>query len=276
MQRLIILLFMSIVATSVTRAETCDARAFQGAYGFSLTGATNIGDRARPVAVLGRLVVEDSEHLRGVSSASFMGLVYGNRVTGTYQVQMDCTITWTFQDSSGGIQHFAGNMTVDGGRILFRQTDPGGPEDGIMLRSMKACTESGLTRTFDFIASGSTFNLMNPAEARSIDFQGVLTADGAHKVSFVSDDGEPAIEAGTYELAEDCFVTVVVNFPAGHQPPPIISNSPSGGVVIPGMLANGQSTPGLHFRAIVVDDGRQVLGMQIDPATTVAIRLFSE
>ena len=276
MRRYMILLCVSIFAVSVTKAETCDARVFQGAYGFSLTGTTNIGDRARPVAVLGRLVVDDSEHLRGVSSASFMGLVYGNRVMGTYQVQMDCTITWTFQDSSGGLQHFAGTITVDGGRILFRQTDPGGPERGIMLRSMKACTESGLTRTFDFIASGSTFNLMNPAETRSVDLQGVLTADGAHKVSFVSDDAKPAIEAGTYELAEDCFVTLVVNLPAGQQPPWMISDSPSGGVVIPGLAADGQSTPGFHFRAIVVDDGRQVLGMQIDPATTVAIRLFSE
>ena len=276
MRRYMILLCVSIVATSVTRAETCDARAFQGAYGFSLTGTTNIGDRARPVAVLGRLVVEDSEHLRGVSSASFMGLVYGNRVMGTYQVQMDCTIAWTLQDSSGGLQHFAGTMTVDGGRIMFRQTDPGSPGNGIMLRSMKACTESGLMRTFDFIASGSTFNMMNPAETRSVDVQGVLTADGAHKVSFVSNDGEQALEAGTYELAEDCFVTLVVNLPAGQQAPTMISSSPSGGVVIPGLPANGQPTPGLHFRAIVVDDGRQVLGMQIDPATTVAIRLFSE
>jgi hypothetical protein len=56
----------------------------------------------------------------------------------------------------------------------------------------------------------------------------------------------------------------------------MIPGSPSGGVVIPGLAANGQPTPGFHFRAIVVDDGRQVLGMQIDPATTVAIRLVSE
>jgi hypothetical protein len=47
-------------------------------------------------------------------------------------------------------------------------------------------------------------------------------------------------------------------------------------VVILGLPTNGQATPGLHFRAIVVDDGRQVLAMQIDPATTVIIRLISE
>jgi hypothetical protein len=276
MRRYWILLFVSIFAAGVTHAETCDPRVFNGAYGFTLTGATNIGDRVRPVAVLGRLVVEDSEHLRGVSSASFMGLVYGNRVLGTYQAQMDCAITWTLQDSSGGLQHFAGTMTVDGGRIVFRQTDPGGPENGIMLRSMTGCAESGLTRTFRFAASGSTVNLVSPAETRSVDLHGVLTADGAHNISFVSGGADPAVTAGTYEVAEDCFVTLVVDLPAGQQPPPTIPGSPSGGVVIPGLPANGQPSPGLHFRAIVVEDGRQVLGMQIDPATTVAIRLVSE
>ena len=275
MRRYSILWFVSIFAATVTHAETCDARVFNGAYGFSLTGATHIGNRVRPAAVIGRLVVEDSEHLRGVSSASFMGLVFGNRITGTYQVHMDCTVSWTFQDSSGGLQHFAGTMTVDGGRIAFRQTDSGSLQNGIMLRSMKACSEPGLVRTFDFTASGSTVDLLNPAEGRTVDLQGAVRTDGAHNLAYVSDTGEMPAPAGTYDLSEDCFVTLVVTLPSGQQPPPAIPGSPSGGVVIPGLPANGQPTPGLHFRAIVVDDGRQLLGMQIDPATTVALRLTS-
>jgi len=274
MRRHMILLFVSIVAASVTHAETCDARVFNGAYGFSLNGTTNIGDRARPAAVIGRVVVEDSEHLAGVSSASFMGLVYGNHIIGTYQVQTDCTITWTFQDSSGGLQHFAGTMTVDGSRIEFRQTDSGSPQNGIMLRSMKACSEPGLVR-IDFTASGSTVNLLDPAEVRTVDLQGAMTADGAHHLAYVSDTDEPPAPVGTYELSEDCFVTLVVSPPPGQEPPPAIPGSPSGGVVIPGLPANGQPTPGLHFRAIVVDDGRQLLGMQIDPGTIIAFALLA-
>jgi hypothetical protein len=270
-----IFLFVSAVAASVTHADTCDARVFNGAYGFSLTGATHIGDRARPVAVIGRLLVQDSEHLAGVSSASFMGLVFGNRVIGTYKVQTDCTITWTFQDSSGGLQHFAGNMTVDGSRIEFRQTDSDSPQNGLMLRSISACSEPGLVRTFDFAVSGTTVNLLNPAESRTVDLQGAVTTDGAHHLAYVSDTVEPPAPAGTYELSEDCFVTLVVSLPSGQEPPPAIPGSPSGGVVIPGLPANGHPTPGLHFRAIVVDNGRQLLGMQIDPATTVALLLTS-
>ena len=274
MRRYSILLFVSIFAATVTHAETCDARVFNGAYGFSLSGATHIGDRVRSAAVIGRVVVEDSEHLAGVSSVSFMGLVFGNRIIGTYKVQTDCTIMWTFQDSSGGLQHFAGTMTVDGSRIEFRQTDSGSPQNGLMLRSMSACSEPGLVRSFDFAASGSTVDLLNRAETRTVDLQGTLTTDGAHHLAYLSENGEPPAPAGTYDLSEDCFVTLVVNLPSGQAPPPAIPGS-SGGVVIPGLPANGQPTPGLHFRAIVVDNGRQLLGIQIDPATTVALLLTS-
>ena len=275
MHRFSILLFASILAASATHAETCDARVFNGAYGFSLTGVTHIGDRARPAAVLGRLVVQDSERLAGVSSASFMGLVFGNHIIGTYKVETDCTITWTFQDSSGGLQHFAGTMTVDGSRIEFRQTDSDSPQNGIMLRSMNACSEPGLVRTFDFAASGSTMNPVNPADTRTVDLQGALQTDGAHNLAYVSDTSETPTPAGIYELSEDCFVTLVVSPPPGQEPPPAIPGSPSGGVVIPGLPANGQPTPGLHFRAIVVDNGRQLLGIQIDPGTIIAFGLLA-
>ena len=75
-------MFAWIFALSVAHAAVCDPRAFPGAYGFSLTGTTTIGGPARPVAVVGRVVVDDSGNLSGISSASFTGLVFGNRVTG--------------------------------------------------------------------------------------------------------------------------------------------------------------------------------------------------
>jgi hypothetical protein len=111
------LLLWWILALSVGHAAVCDPKAFHGAYGLSLTGATTIGGPARPVAVVGRLVLDDSGNLSGISSASFTGLILGNQVTGKYEAQTDCSVTWTLQDDSGNLQHFAGTMSADGGPL---------------------------------------------------------------------------------------------------------------------------------------------------------------
>ena len=94
-------MFAWIFALSAAHAAVCDPRAIPGAYGFSLTGTTTIGGPARPVAVVGRVVVDDSGNLSGISSASFTGLVFGNRVTGKVLPQTDCSVTLTMQDDSG-------------------------------------------------------------------------------------------------------------------------------------------------------------------------------
>ncbi len=130
------LLFAPIFALPVAQAAVCEPKAFHGAYGFSLTGVTTIGGAARPVAVVGRLVVEDSGNLSGISSASFTGLIFGNRVTGKYEAQTDCSVTWTLQDDSGNFPHFAGTMSADGSHLAFRQTDPGGAQNGILVRTI--------------------------------------------------------------------------------------------------------------------------------------------
>ena len=253
MRRYWILLFVSVLAVRVTRAEVCDPGAFHGAYGFSMTGTTNIGGATRSVAVVGRMVLQDSGNLSGISSASFIGLVLGNRVTGKYEAHSDCSVTWTFQDPSGAFQHFAGTMSADGGQVNFRQADPGGPEDGIMLRTRDRCSVSSLAGTFDFTAAGSTVDVVTAAESGRVSLQGVLIPDGLGNLSFLSGKGQPAVPAGIYEVAGDCFVTLTLELPV-----------------------DGKPTPATHFRAIVVDGGRGVLGMQIDPGAVVPLRMISE
>jgi len=247
------LLFAWIFALPVAHAAVCDPNAFQGAYGFSLTGATTIGGPARPVAVIGRLVVDDSENLSGISSASFTGLIFGNPVTGKYEAHTDCSVTWALQDDSGALQHFAGTMSADGGRVAFRQTDPGGAGNGILLRTMDGCSLSSLAGRFQLTASGRTVDVSTAVDSGRISVRGVLIADGARNLSFASGPDEPALAAGSYEVLDDCFVELVVELPGDeHQ------------------------AAARHFRAILVDNGREVLGIQTDPGTVVALRLVSK
>ena len=252
-RRYFLLLFAWIFALSVAHAAVCNPRAIPGAYGFSLTGTTTIGGPARPVAVVGRLVLEDSGKLSGISSASFTGLNFGNPVTGRYEAHTDCSVSWILQDDSGNFQHFAGTMSADGGRVAFRQTDPGGAGNGILLRTMDGCSVSSLAGTFKLTASGSTVDVNTAVDSGGVSLRGVLTADGARNLSAASGPDESALAAGTYEVAEDCFVKLALELPADEHP---------------------AST--MHFRAILVDNGREVLGIQTDPGTVVALRLVSK
>ena len=252
-RRYFFLLFVWIFALSVAHAAVCDPRAFHGAYGFSLTGTTTIGGPARPVAVVGRGVVDDSGNLSGISSASFTGLIFGNQVTGRFEAQSDCAVRLTLQDDTGNFQHFAGTMSADGGHVSFRQTDPGGAQNGILLRTTNGCSASSLAGAFKVKASGRTVDPNTGLDSGRVSVRGVVIADGARNLSFDSGPDEPALGAGSYEVADDCFVTLVLELPAAEH-----------------------KTATMHFRAILVDDGREVLGIQTDPGTVVALRLTSQ
>jgi hypothetical protein len=252
-RRYFFLAFAWIFALPAAHAAVCDPKAFHGAYGFSLTGATTIGGPTRPVAVVGRLVLDDSGNLSGISSASFTGLTFGNPVRGKYEAHFDCSVTWTLQDDSGNFQHFAGTMSADGGRVTFRQTDPGGAGIGTLLRTMNGCSASSMAGTFKSKGSGRTVDVNTAVDSGSVSLRGVLIADGARNLSFNSGPDKPAVAGGTYEVQEDCFVTLVLELPAGEG-----------------------KTATMHFRAILVDNGREVLGIQTDPGTIVAIRLVSQ
>jgi hypothetical protein len=250
MQRCFLLL-LAAIAVPFTHAAICDPNALQGAYGFSLTGTTTIGGPARPVAVVGRLVLDGFGNVSGISSAAFSGLTFGNPVRGTYEAHWDCSVMWNLQDDSGNFQHFTGTITANGEHVIFRQTDPGGAEGGIMLRTMDGCSESSLAGKFNLTISGAILEVDTAVESGRVSFTGLLIADGAGGLSFATRPNLPTLAAGTYDVHDDCFGELTLQ------------------------LRVGSKMEAMHFRAIVVEKGHEVLGIQTDPGTVVALRLVS-
>jgi hypothetical protein len=251
-QRFFVLLIASVIALPATRAAVCDPKTLHGPYGFSLTGSTTIGGPTRPVAVVGRLIFGESGNLAGVSSASFTGLTLGNPVTGKYEAHTDCSVQWKLQDDSGAFQHFSGTMSADGGRVSFRQTDQGGAGNGILVRTMHECSKRSLAGKFNLAASGSTVDVGTAVESLRVSLDGLLIADGTGGLSFAAGPNEPAPLAGTYDVQGDCFVDIALELAAGET-----------------------HKVAMHFRAILVETGREVIGIQTDPGTTVSLRLLS-
>jgi hypothetical protein len=245
-------LLAGIVWLPLAHAAVCDPKDFQGAYGFLLTGTTRIGTGPQPAAAIGRLMLDSSGRLSGVASTNFTGLFLGNPVTGTYEAPTDCSVAWSFDDS-GNFQHFQGTMNENGSRITFRQSDPGGASDGIMLRTADDCTASSLHGLYKLTVSGSTVDVETGLVSGPVGVTGFLKADGAGGLAFSPHPDSPPLTAGTYEFEDGCFADIALELPAG-----------------------GDETAVMNFRAIVVSDGNEVLGIQTDPGTIVSFKLVSQ
>ena len=171
-------------------------------------------------------------------------------MTGNYTAQQDCSVFWSLQDDSGNFQHFQGTMTGDGKRVTFRQTDPGGVENGTMARTAADCNAASLTGRYRLSVSGNTIDVDSARNTGSISVKGSLDADGAGGLAFSTKPGLPPTAAGSYEFEDGCVIHLVLRLP----------------------LTGGQ-TANLNFRGIFADGASSVFGIQTDPGSAVSLRL---
>ncbi len=234
------------------QAAVCDPAAFQGAYGFLLSGNTTISGSPQPAAAVGRIALDGSGGLSGVSSVKFTGLLLGNPVTGMYQAKSDCSVSWTLQDDSGNFQHFQGIMTPDGKRVTFHQSDPGGAPNGIMLETTGNCTDANFHGRYSLSVSGDAIDVDTNRITGPISRSGFIEADGQGNLSYASGASLPLAPAGTYEIEDDCTAQLSLELPSGDG-----------------------NTTNWNFRAVVVNDGRELIGIPSDPGPVATMRLLA-
>lgn len=248
MRLVLLLASISAFALSARADDVCNPPGFQGPYGFELTGETTISGQPKPATSLGRLVFDGSGGVSGTSSAMYTGLLLGNPVTGTYQAHTDCTVSWSLQDDSGAYQHFSGVATPDNIRVRFRQTDPGGPQDGLLVRiSEQDCKLSSLRNKYTFSLSGSTISMNEAGPSRSVKAKGVMDQDAGHNFQLTLEDHAGASDV-TITVESDCTVELGLELPLGATATPI------------------------QLRGVLVDAAKQILAIQTDPGAMVSAR----
>jgi hypothetical protein len=233
----------AMLAATACAADVCDPAKLEGAYGFELSGQTNISGESKPVVSVGRLVFDGQGVVSGYSSINFSGFFLGNPVTGKYEAHTDCTITWTLQDDSGAFQNFDGKLTADELAASFRQSDPGGAQNGALQKVAPQCSIAALAPLYSFGISGST-TPMNPGdEARRVSASGQVAPDAAGNLKITTPNAAPT--TGTVTIDSDCFATIAMTMPSGDS---------------------------INLRGILVNGGKQILAMQTDPGTTVTAK----
>src|SRR5690348_7511856 len=147
------LLSVAVLAALPLSAQVCGPNDLSGPYGFQLSGTTTINGTATPIAAIGRLTF-DGGKISGTSSVNFNGLFLGNPVTGAYELQTNCTMTWSLQDDSGGWQHFRGTLRPGGDWADFHQTDRFSGARGVLVRSAQSCSTASLRGRYRFLMDG--------------------------------------------------------------------------------------------------------------------------
>jgi hypothetical protein len=231
-----------------SRADLCDPKSFAGPYAFQLSGETTIASdgHAQPMADLGRLVLDGQGGLSGFSSVAFSNVYLGNPVTGGYEAHQDCTVTWSLQDDSGGMQHFSGVITPNGDRVEFKQTDPGGASHGIMRRTSDQCKAGDLLHKYAFELSGS---ISADGTARTtVKIKGFIQPDSNGTLHLtIQDDPSPPTDVGA-GIEDGCVVKLQLQ--------------------LAGKTAN--------FRGVLANGGREILAIQTDPMATVSARFIAQ
>lgn len=243
------ILFVMASFARIAGAEVCDPAEFHGVYGFQLAGPATISGNPQPVVSVGRLVFDGQGGVSGVSSVSFTGLHLGNPVTGMYEAGADCSASWSLQDESGNHQHFAGTMTADGRRIQFRQTDPGSPSQGTLSKTADTCHDGDFQPRYRCTLSGRSIDIDAGQVSGSVSVTGMLERSG-NQLTLRPSSGNAAPSSGNVEVGDDCFV----------QPH----------LAVPVAVADSVET---NFRGMLVDGGKQLLGMAVDPGTAVSLLL---
>lgn len=231
-------------------APLCSPAQVQGVYGFQLSGETTISGGRQPAASVGRLVLDGMGNVSGVSSVNFAGYFLGNSVTGTYQAHNDCSISWSLQDDSGAYQHFSGTVTPDGKQVQFRQTDEGAARHGIMSQAPASCSAGDFRGRYRFSISGRTIPMLEGQAGGTVSLQGTAETDGGGGISVRLQDASGASPTGTAEVGDDCFVQVDLPVPA-----------------------TGGQMGSRKFRAMLVDGGKHLIGVETDPGAIVTLRM---
>ena len=222
-------------------ADLCDPNAPGGPYGFLLSGDTTITGETKPAASVGRVVFDGSGKLSGYSSVNFAGWFLGNPVTGTYEAQRDCSLTWSLQDDSGNLQHFRGTISTDGKRVQFSQTDRGGAQQGQMVRTADQCAAPDVAGRYRYTIGGAATNMDTGKALGKVGQTGVLMVRQDGQFEAVPDAGGKSPLTGSLHLEDGCFVQL--------------------------------DTAERHYRGILVDEGRELLGIATDPAMVITLRL---
>ena len=108
-------------APAYAHSNGCSNRTVSGSYGTQLTGFAG----AVPFAEVGNFTTDGRGNLKGQDLIDLGGTYLPRNLTGTYQVDPDCTATVELNLPDGSTAHFFGVVVLGGSEVYLNNNDPG-------------------------------------------------------------------------------------------------------------------------------------------------------
>jgi len=112
-------------APPTTATTGCDAKSFNGAFSFLLTGYIQSDSGTVSVHVLGRMTVDGAGALAASETASAGGIILSRSISGKYSVSPECIASIQVTDGAGAQSNFNAIISAGGKTVQFIQTDAG-------------------------------------------------------------------------------------------------------------------------------------------------------
>ena len=250
-------LALSPIAHAITGCS--NSWPLQGSYAMQFNGATassvtnGVGGVILPTNFTGGQAVGFAQFtldgmgvVAGVSHVNLNGAWSDGTITGTYTVNLDCTMSLSLVDSSGDTQTFTGAIVGQGRSAVLIQTDTGTGVSATLQSTRSWCTAAPeLAGTFGFSTNGSTLGTTGAAYSSvgllSLDGQGNATATESR---FTGGASTQVTSTGTITINADCSVAIA-------------------------LTSTGATATTMNFRGYMVSDTSQIVLIQSDANTAV-------
>lgn len=110
--------------------------------------ATSGANTTAPMAGAVRLNLDGNGNLAGYSAENMAGQWIMANVTGTYNLNIDCTFSMSLTDASGNTENFGGVLVNQGASGIVLQTDAGTGISGTLKTTRGFCQTSDLFGAF--------------------------------------------------------------------------------------------------------------------------------
>ena len=104
---------------------TCSNATTNGSYGYAVEGwlLPPLVSELAADAAAGQFTADGAGHFSGADTVSFGGTIENRTITGTYQINANCTGSYIFQDSLGNVAHFQLVVSPNGQQLSAIETD---------------------------------------------------------------------------------------------------------------------------------------------------------
>lgn len=104
--------------------KPCSNAILNGAYGYAIEGWT-LSSNIAPFADSGQVTSDGAGHLSGADTASAGGTIIGRTLSGSYQMNSNCTGSVVLHDNLGDTSNLSFTASSDGRQVSFIETDAG-------------------------------------------------------------------------------------------------------------------------------------------------------